>query len=85
MLVRVTGGISRDEGGLYPVETAECGVKPVRTIGGWSRVEIAVDRSVELAITASLSSFAYIRTILPRFRNGTMVLGSIKDASDAHD
>lgn len=42
IFVRVTGGISRVDGGLYPVEdTAVCGVKPVRTIGGWSRVEMA--------------------------------------------
>ena len=42
MFVNVTGGISRDEGGLYPVvDTAVWAVKPVRTIGGCRRVEIA--------------------------------------------
>jgi hypothetical protein len=48
MFVKVTGGISREEGGLYPVEETEvCGVNPVRTIGGWRSVEIAVERLID--------------------------------------
>ena len=42
MLVRVTGGISRELGRLYPADgTAVCGIKPVRTIGGWRRLDTA--------------------------------------------
>ena len=43
MLVRVTGGMSLDEGGLWALEAdaAVCGTRPVRTMGGWSRVEMA--------------------------------------------
>lgn len=43
MLVSVTGGMSRELGGLYPeVVTALWGTSPVRTIGGWRSVEIAI-------------------------------------------
>lgn len=55
MLVRVTGGISRVVGALYPVAAAEacvCGTRPVRTIGGCRRVDMAL-------LLAS-------RTVLPR-------------------
>jgi hypothetical protein len=42
IFVKVTGGMSRDDGGLYPVaETAVWVVKPVRIIGGCKRVEMA--------------------------------------------
>jgi hypothetical protein len=43
MFVKVTGGMSLVDGGLWleVTEAAVCGSIPVRTIGGWSRVEIA--------------------------------------------
>lgn len=35
--------MSRVDGGLYPAEATElCGIRPVRTIGGWRRVAMAV-------------------------------------------
>ena len=45
MLVRVTGGMSLDDGALYALdgEAEVCGRSPVRTIGGWRRVDIAID------------------------------------------
>ena len=43
MFVKVTGGISRVDGGLKPVaDAALWAVRPVRMIGGWRRVEIAM-------------------------------------------
>lgn len=53
MFVKVTGGISRVVGALNPAAAADacvCGNSPVRTIGGWSRVEMAfwlVSRTVD--------------------------------------
>lgn len=42
MFVRVTGGISREDGGLKPAaDVALPVVIPVRMIGGWRRVEMA--------------------------------------------
>ena len=73
MFVRVTGGISRDDGGLYPVAAAEaCGVKPVRTIGGWRRVEIATDETGQQLSRLILAHIQY--TILSRLCNGAMLL-----------
>lgn len=44
MFVRVTGGMSREDGGLKPVaDVALWAVRPVRMIGGWRRVEMAVE------------------------------------------
>ena len=39
----MTGGISRAVGGLCALDAGAevCGMRPVRTIGGWRRVEIA--------------------------------------------
>lgn len=47
MFVRVTGGISRAVGGLWALEAGAdvCGIRPVRTIGGCSRVDIAISVS----------------------------------------
>jgi hypothetical protein len=44
MLVNVTGGMSRVDGGLCVEDAGAevCGSKPVLTIGGCSNVEIAV-------------------------------------------
>lgn len=41
--MRATGGMSREVGGLCALDAgAEVwGIRPVRTMGGWSRVEIA--------------------------------------------
>jgi hypothetical protein len=43
IFVRATGGMSRAVGGLCALDAgAEVwGMRPVRTIGGWRRVEIA--------------------------------------------
>ena len=42
MFVRVTGGISREDGGLKPADDVALPVViPVRMIGGWRRVEMA--------------------------------------------
>lgn len=43
MLVKATGGISRAVGGLCALDAGAevCGMSPVRTIGGWRRVDIA--------------------------------------------
>lgn len=42
MLVKVTGGISREDGGLKLAEdVALLVVRPVRMIGGWRSVEMA--------------------------------------------
>lgn len=45
MLLKVTGGMSFVVGGLKPATDADawvCGSNPVRTMGGCSRVEIAL-------------------------------------------
>jgi hypothetical protein len=45
MLLRVTGGISFVVGALKPAVAAEawvCGSSPVRTMGGCSKVEMAL-------------------------------------------
>jgi len=44
MLVRATGGMSRVVGALCAADAGNdvCGRRPVRTIGGWSRVDMAV-------------------------------------------
>lgn len=43
MFVRVTGGISREDGGLNPADDVTLPVViPVRMIGGWRRVEMAI-------------------------------------------
>lgn len=46
ILVRVTGGISRAVGGLCALDDGAevCGMSPVRTMGGWRRVDMAKTR-----------------------------------------
>ena len=44
MLVKVTGGMSLVDGGFCELCPAVCGKSPVRIIGGWSRVEMAVEK-----------------------------------------
>lgn len=42
MFVRVTGGMSLFEGSFCALGPAACGTRPVRTIGGWRRVAMAL-------------------------------------------
>lgn len=57
IFVNVTGGMSREDGGLYPVaDTAVWGVRPVRTIGGWSSVEMAAKALTSQFATSGLVS-----------------------------
>ena len=44
MFVRVTGGISLDDGGFCELGADVCGTRPVLTMGGCSKVAIAIDR-----------------------------------------
>jgi hypothetical protein len=52
MFERVTGGMSRVVGALWVADAGMevCGRRPVRTIGGWRRVEIASESGLTLEI-----------------------------------
>ena len=49
MLVSATGGISLADGILCPLGTAVEGKRPVRTIGGWRRDDMAKQLHVSLS------------------------------------
>jgi hypothetical protein len=64
IFVRVTGGMSRAVGGLCALDAGAevCGIKPVRTMGGCRRVDMA-----RMLLVAERPGEIVILTILARF------------------